>query len=973
MLTLNPAIGIITSAASNNDFNALRNFSGHGWSYLVNGGDRRFIAFSKHGDVESLKSFVESVGGMVLNEYRVLKGVAFEGSKAVADALKRRGFDVYEDRVYYLVEPLQLPTVNVSPMLLRGVGVKTVGADKLAALGVNGSGIRVAVIDTGVENLHPWLVKKNNVSVVAWEVDATGTGVVDYCGKRLLERGIFVLGAIHGTHVAGIIASQNATAPGVAPGASLYDVIVFPEFLDGVFTNCTFTYASLVVAGVEQALLGPDGKPGTGDEADVLSLSLGAVAPPEIQYAIATGIVKDPLVEALERAVEMGKVVVVAAGNAYGLNKINVLCLAKGVICVGASSHMGTPDPADDMLAWFSSKGPGPLGYMLPHVVAPGVYVFSSIPTAMAKLLNFTVPGARLSGTSMSTPFVSASAALLLSYFKSMNTTVEPRKIMTRLTETAGDVRPQSIDAFWLLPPIIKELYRWYIPTPPVNTPVDQGGGLINVFNAASAEVELYISDEPLGYLVMFKEPLTFNITIRSVVNKTVSVAISRANVKLWNIYTFEDVSNRVEVPSLVLEVGPGGEAHVSVSVRKLDPGVYGGYISFTVTESGRKYRIPILIVVPVSVGGEDLRVVQPLKLAIGTRDVLDAVTVYIYAEKPLHEPLTLAALSAPGAPGMVTTTITTPSGFFTSYTNAFGYVLLEPGFYTITSYILAGYALPLNTSFTLVVGVPILTDKVVYALETLQQLSARVSLIESSLKSIEVSLNALNTSIKILEESIGSVKIELQARTQLLEGRISSLNQTIIELGKSLRNLEEVLSKTRSELVNVREGLAAVNTTLSRRIVEESQRLEQQINSLNTRLQQARSELEMLRTELAIKVNALNKTITNVNMTLSQRVAEESKKLGEQISTLNTKLQQAKEELGTAITEVNRTLSYNLAKNIMSVRQELSNTSRELSTRIEELGGEHAATRSLTIATLVIALVGIGLGGYSIAKAKAK
>jgi hypothetical protein len=141
--------------------------------------------------VESLKSFVKSVGGRVLNEYRLLKGVAFESSKAVADALKRKGFDVYEDRVYYLVEPLQLFTINVSPMLLRGVSVKTIGADKLAALRVNGSGIRVAVIDTCVENLHPWLIRKDNVSVVAWEVDATGTGVVDYCGKRLLAAFLF--------------------------------------------------------------------------------------------------------------------------------------------------------------------------------------------------------------------------------------------------------------------------------------------------------------------------------------------------------------------------------------------------------------------------------------------------------------------------------------------------------------------------------------------------------------------------------------------------------------------------------------------------------------------------------------------------------------------------------------------------------------------------------------------------------------
>jgi serine protease AprX len=380
-----------------------------------------------------VRALVERSGGRVVGELKLLGGLIIEGPPGVAEMLRLRGYNVYRDRILYLVEPLRLPFEAISPML--GDGTPAIGAPSLVSMGYKGSGVRVAVIDTGIENLHPWLVRDGR-SVVEWEVDATGTGIEDYCGKRIG----FYWGGIHGTHVAGIIASQYERAPGVAPGVSLYDVIAFPEMVDMMFFGCFGTLASYVLAGIELALLGPDLEPDTGDEADVLSLSLGYIAPPEIQYAIKAGILKDPVIDALRRAASKGKVVVVAAGNSYGLNMINALCLADGVICVGASSHMGTVDPGDDMIAWFSSKGPGPLGALLPHVVAPGVYIYSSIPTDLAKLYFLPEPGDILSGTSMSTPFVSGSAALLISYLRARGEPVDPRVVAARLIQTAVGV-----------------------------------------------------------------------------------------------------------------------------------------------------------------------------------------------------------------------------------------------------------------------------------------------------------------------------------------------------------------------------------------------------------------------------------------------------------------------------------------------------------------------------------------------------
>lgn len=135
----------------------------------------------------------------------------------------------------------------------------------------------------------------------------------------------------------------------------------------------------------------------------ILNLSLGTPANIPCE--------KDPLCKAVDAATKAGLIVVVAAGNS-GPKEGTILSpgISRNVITVGAVDDKRTIDPSDDTIAPFSSRGPTIEGLIKPDIVAPGVNIRS--------LSNKSYDGyLSLSGTSMATPLVSGSVALLLNKF----------------------------------------------------------------------------------------------------------------------------------------------------------------------------------------------------------------------------------------------------------------------------------------------------------------------------------------------------------------------------------------------------------------------------------------------------------------------------------------------------------------------------------------------------------------------------
>jgi serine protease AprX len=187
----------------------------------------------------------------------------------------------------------------------------------------------------------------------------------------------------------------------------------------------------------------------------VINLSLGR--------GIFVSYTQDPLCQAVESAWKAGIVVVVAAGN-YGRVSINGsngfgTITAPGndpyVITVGAMKSNGSSSPAAETLASFSSKGPTTYDHVVkPDLVAPGNDIVSlAAPGATLELLYPTefVTGSdgrneyfTLSGTSMATPVVAGSVALLLQE----NSALTPDQIKARLMRSTYKALPNSSNSY---------------------------------------------------------------------------------------------------------------------------------------------------------------------------------------------------------------------------------------------------------------------------------------------------------------------------------------------------------------------------------------------------------------------------------------------------------------------------------------------------------------------------------------------
>src|SRR6266852_6280818 len=322
--------------------------------------------------------------------------------------------------------------------------VRAVNADIAYSQGWDGTGVGIAVVDSGV-GLHDDLY--------------TDRGTL---GPRVVYSQSFVAGDSsttdaygHGTHVAGII-SSNATDslqnhyPGVYRGIAPEATIVNLRALDGHGAGTD----SSVIAAIQQAIVLQSTY-----NIRVLNLSLGR--PVYESYTL------DPLCQAVEAAWNAGIVVVVAAGNSGQDNSLGTQGYATigapgndpYVITVGATNLHGTLSQASQTITSYSSKGPTLIDHVVkPDLAAPGNRVVSLLSSNSTLAANYpsldvfpcnfkgsncsSYYGAakyfRLSGTSMATPVVSGAAALLLQ----QNPGMTPDQVKARLMKTAYKTFP---------------------------------------------------------------------------------------------------------------------------------------------------------------------------------------------------------------------------------------------------------------------------------------------------------------------------------------------------------------------------------------------------------------------------------------------------------------------------------------------------------------------------------------------------
>ncbi|MGB9640928.1 MAG: S8 family serine peptidase [Anaerolineales bacterium] len=358
-----------------------------------------------------LTQIIQQMGGEVIYRYQNINALAVRINPAQIENLQR------------LAQVAEVQLDQIREALLNN-SAPSIGAPFFWNAGFTGGGVDVAVVDTGIDANHPDLVGK----VLAGAQKRCLTNLDYYYNTSVTDPAYDDVNG-HGTHIAGIVASQDNTYRGVAFGIR---TLINAKAGGSTSGYAHDQYASMAdadaMACVDWAINGnPYG-------ADVINLSFGSPAGSDDSAYIRFW---DAVVS------QMNIFVSIAAGNSGPNNDTlyspsiayNVLSVANindnNTSSVSSSADYYTKR-ADDTIRDSSSRGPTLAGRKKPDIAAPGTYIMSTNNTwdniGGSLFISYT-------GTSMASPHVAAAAALVMSRGVS-----DPLAVKALMINTAQDL-----------------------------------------------------------------------------------------------------------------------------------------------------------------------------------------------------------------------------------------------------------------------------------------------------------------------------------------------------------------------------------------------------------------------------------------------------------------------------------------------------------------------------------------------------
>jgi subtilisin family serine protease len=414
-------------------------------------GDVGYFVVLDRAKTEADRLAIERTGARVLREYATIDAFAVTSTRRSLRAVAKL------PGVARLV-PIEVVQTEVEQEVDQTRGTPAdVGATQLWNQGATGSGVRIAVLDTGTDATHPDL---DDLDFRRWSSPLSPRKVVD--ARSFLGGGCAPLvgasdGSGHGTHVAGIatgtgegtpLATDNGRYAGIAPDAELAIGKVLTDAGAGVNSDllAALEWAAMpagsspcsIGAHVVNLSIGSESRPGrlnTGSDVDLVSLMLNRLAVRYGTLFVAAvgnsgpylgGIHEAP--GAAAQALSVG-----ASAKHYDVNHDDTL---SGDTCAGyqqgtneCSAGPGSQRPS---VSAFSSRGPSGDIWLKPDLTAPGYNIVSAqTPTGTGIAQADLSPNTRTdplyataSGTSMATPATAGSAALLLEAYRDRHGTM---------------------------------------------------------------------------------------------------------------------------------------------------------------------------------------------------------------------------------------------------------------------------------------------------------------------------------------------------------------------------------------------------------------------------------------------------------------------------------------------------------------------------------------------------------------------